>query len=315
MSNLEPSPKAERLENQPVSLSGILSYAVRSADLGGGLTVTRALPLRQHRMVGPWCFFDHFGPLSFSNNKIMDVAPHPHIGLQTVSWLFDGEVLHNDSLGYTGMARPGELNLMTAGRAIAHSEETPVRNSGKLHGLQLWVALPNSERQRQPSFDHYTDLPVLEPGGGRVHLFVGELADQHSPARTFSPIVGAEINLAANAKMKLPLNPVWEHALVIIEGEVSLDGKQLAPGALHYIGIQRSAIEIGTKHSARAVLIGGAPFGESIIIWWNFVARTAEEIQAAREDWEQHRRFGEVRAYKGTRLKAPSFDIRPIASR
>ncbi|HVA55909.1 MAG TPA: pirin family protein [Gammaproteobacteria bacterium] len=165
MSNLEPSPIAGRLENQSASQHGIVSYPARSADLGGGLTVVRALPLRQQRLVGPWCFFDQFGPVSFSNNKIIDVAPHPHIGLQTVSWLFDGEVLHNDSLGCTGVARPGELNLMTAGRGIAHSEETPIRNSGILHGLQLWVALPNSERQRQASFDHYTDLPVLELGG------------------------------------------------------------------------------------------------------------------------------------------------------
>ncbi len=245
----------------------------------------------------------------------MDVAPHPHIGLQTVSWLFAGEVLHHDSLGCTGMARPGALNLMTAGKGIAHSEETPSRNSGKLHGLQLWIALPAAERQRQPSFDHYMDLPVLEPEGGRVHLFVGELAGQRSPACTYSPIVGAELNLEAGAGMQLPLNLLWEHALVIIEGEVTLDGKQLMPDALHHIGTQRSSIELSTKNSARVVLIGGVPFGESIIIWWNFVARTAEEIQAAREDWEQHQRFGEVRAYQGDRLKAPSFDIRPIASR
>ena len=314
MSNIELSPEAERLENQSAPLPGIVSHPARSADLGGGLTVERSLPLRQQRLVGPWCFFDHFGPMSFSNNKIMDVAPHPHIGLQTVSWLFDGEVLHNDSLGSTGMAHPGELNLMTAGHAIAHSEETPPRNSGKLHGLQLWVALPESERQRQPSFDHYTDLPVLEPGGGRVQLFVGELAGQHSPARTFSPIVGAELKLGANAHMRLALDSVWEHALVIIEGELALEGKQLYPGALHYLGTQRSGVELSAKNAARAVLIGGAPFGESIIIWWNFVARTAQEIQAAREDWEQHQRFGEVRAYKGERLKAPTFKIRPITS-
>lgn len=314
MSNLETSAEPEQLKSQVTSRPEITSYPVRNADLGGGLTVARALPLRQQRMIGPWCFLDHFGPLSFNNRKVMDVAPHPHIGLQTISWLFDGEVLHNDSLGCTGMARPGELNLMTAGHAIAHSEETPTRNSGKLHGLQLWVALPESERHRQPSFDHYQDLPALEPGGGRAHLFVGELAGQRSQARTFSPIVGAELKLAANAIMRLPLNPIWEHALVIIEGEVSLEGQTLSPGALHYLGTQRRGMELSAKDSARAVLIGGAPFGESIIIWWNFVARTAEEIQSARTDWEQHRRFGEVRAYRGERLKAPAFDIRPIAS-
>jgi len=146
-------------------------------------------------------------------------------------------------------------------------------------------ALPDSERQRQPSFDHYKCLPILEPGGGRVHLFVGELAGQHSEARTFSPIVGAELKLGANAHMHLPLNPAWEHALVIIEGEVSLDDKQLAPGALHYLGSRHSGIELSSKETARAVLIGGAPFGASIIIWWNFVACSVQEIQAARADW------------------------------
>jgi quercetin 2,3-dioxygenase len=314
MSNLDPSSSAECFEPQAVSRPEIASYPARNADLGGGMTVTRALPLRQHRLVGPWCFFDHYGPLSFSNKRAMDVAPHPHIGLQTVSWLFDGEILHSDSLGCIATARAGELNLMTAGCAISHAEETPARNSGILHGLQLWVALPDSERQRKPGFEHHQDLPALEPGGGCVRLFMGELAGSCSPASSFSPIVGAELNLGGNARMHLPLNSSWEHALVIIEGGISLDGKRLTSGALHYLGTDRRGIELGTQHPARAVLIGGLPFGESIIIWWNFVARTAEEIQAAREDWEQHRLFGEVRTYRGERLKAPSFITRPIAS-
>jgi quercetin 2,3-dioxygenase len=314
MSNLEPSPKLERLETQPVTQPEIASYPARSVALGGRLTVVRALPLQQHRMVGPWCFLDYFGPLSFGNDKVMDVAPHPHIGLQTVSWLFEGEVLHNDSLGFTSIARPGELNLMTAGRGIAHSEETPASNSGKLHGLQLWIALPDSERWREPDFNHYQSLPVMEPGGGRINLFVGELDGQHSQARTFSPMVGAELKLGANAAMRLPLDPSWEHAIVVIEGEISLDGKFLAASTLHYLGIRSSGIELRATKPARALLIGGAPFGESITIWWNFVARTPEEIRTARDDWEQHRRFDEVRAYKGERLKAPSFSTQPVTA-
>ena len=147
-----------------------------------------------------------------------------------------------------------------------------------------------------------------------MHLFVGELAGQRSPARSFSPIVGAEITLGSNASMNLPLNPAWEHALFMVEGSLLLDGQPLSPGALHYLGTGRSVIEMHTKTPARAALIGGAPFGESVLIWWNFVARSAEEIRAAREDWEQHRRFGDVRAYKGERLKAPSFVVRPIAN-
>ncbi|MDE1984243.1 MAG: pirin family protein [Gammaproteobacteria bacterium] len=314
MSNPLPLPEAERCEAEAAAQPEILSWPARTADLGGGMTVLRALPLRQHRLVGPWCFFDHYGPLSFSNRKAMDVAPHPHIGLQTVSWLFSGEVLHNDSLGFQGMARAGELNLMTAGCGIAHSEETPPQNSGKLHGLQLWVALPEAERRREPAFDHYKNLPVLELGGGRVQVFMGELDSVRAGAREFSPMVGAELKLGANSKLRLPLNPAWEHALVIIEGELQLDGVRLVPGALHYLGTQRSGLELASKAPAHAVLIGGAPFGEAVIIWWNFVARTAEEIQQAREDWEARRHFGEVKAYKGERLKAPSFIARPIAS-
>lgn len=315
MSNPLPLPEAERCEGEGAPRAEIESWPAREADLGGGMKVMRALPLRQHRLVGPWCFFDSYGPLSFTGRKAMDVAPHPHIGLQTVSWLFSGEVLHNDSLGFQGMARPRELNLMTAGRGIAHSEETPTPNSGRLHGLQLWVALPEAERRREPAFDHYKDLPVLEPGGGRVQVFMGDLAGVHAETRAFSPMVGAELQMPAPGKLRLPLVSAWEHALVIVEGEVELEGTRLAPGALHYLGTHRSGLELTSKAPAHAVLIGGAPFGESVIIWWNFVARTAGEIQQAREDWENHRHFGEVKAYKGERLKAPPLVARPTASR
>lgn len=315
MSNLLPETTPARCAAEPQAAPEIRSYPSRSADLGAGLTVTRALPLRQHRIVGPWCFFDTYGPLSFTGRRAMDVAPHPHIGLQTVSWLFAGEVLHNDSLGFQGLARPGELNLMTAGRGIAHAEETPAHHSGRLHGLQLWVALPGAEREREPTFDHYRDLPVLEPGGGRVNLFMGELAGLRSPGRAFSPLVGAEIKLRAGGQLRLPLEPSWEHAVIVIEGLLQLDGKPLAPKALHYLGTHRDGLELTGEGATRAVLIGGAPFGESIVIWWNFVARTAEEIRTARDDWQAGDRFGIVKAYHGARIEAPELLGRPVARR
>ena len=315
MSNLLPQPEAEQCAAQADTRPEILSYASRSADLGGGLQVLRVLPLRQHRLVGPWCFFDTYGPLTYAERKAMDVAPHPHIGLQTVSWLLEGEVLHNDSLGFQGMARPGELNLMTAGRGIAHSEETPSGSAGRLHGLQLWLALPEAERRREPAFDHYVDLPVLEPGGGRVQVFMGTLGGATSPGRAYSPMVGADIQLGRNAKLRVPLTSAWEHALVVIDGEIQLDGKRLAPGALHYLGTHREGLELHTAAAARAVLIGGAPFGEHILMWWNFVARSAEEIREARDDWEAGRRFGAVTAYRGARLAAPELVGRPRAGR
>lgn len=314
MSNLMPQPETECCEPHPAQKPEILSYPSGRADLGAGLTVVRALPRRQQRLVGPWCFFDSYGPLSFGDSKAMDVAPHPHIGLQTVSWLFDGGVLHKDSLGFEGLARPGELNLMTAGRGIAHSEETPPRNNGKLHGLQLWLALPEGERRREPAFEHHPQLPVLEPGGGRVQVFMGQLDGAQSPGRAFSPMVGAELQLGGNAPLRLPLEPGWEHALVVIEGELQLEGSRLAPGALHYLGSHRDGLELRGKAAARAVLIGGAPFGESIVMWWNFVARNAEEIRTAREDWQAGRHFGEVKSYRGQRLDAPELVGRPKAS-
>lgn len=316
MSNLLPNTEPERCEPRPDDSPEILSYPARHADLGAGLMVERALPIRQHRLVGPWCFLDHYGPLEFAGRKAMDVAPHPHIGLQTVSWLFEGEALHNDSLGFRGIVRPGQMNLMTAGNGIAHSEETPPQHSGRLHGLQLWVALPESERHREPGFDHYAELPVLEPGGGSAQVFMGELDGTQSGTRSYSPLVAADLVIGAGGTLRLPLNPDWEHAIVIIEGEVTLDGTRLGTGALHYLGTNRSGLELMTSTAAaRTVLVGGAPFGEAIIMWWNFVARSAEEIRSAREDWEQHRRFGDVKAYAGARLPAPPFVLRPVASR
>lgn len=315
MSNLMPTTDAERCDTDAAARAEIVSWPVRSANLGAGLTVARALPYRQHRLVGPWCFFDTYGPLSFTGRKAMDVAPHPHIGLQTVSWLFSGEILHSDSLGSQAIVRPGELNLMTAGRGITHSEETPRSPSGKLHGLQLWVALPDAERSRAPAFDHHHDLPVLEPGGGRVQIFLGELDGARSDGRSFSPLVGAEIQSGAGGTLSIPLNPAWEHALIVIEGELQLDGTRLVPGAMHYLGTHRAGLELKNTAAARAVLIGGEPFGESIVIWWNFVARSAAELHQARADWEAHRHFGEVKAYRGERLAAPPLVGKPIPSR
>ncbi|MGB3740984.1 MAG: pirin family protein [Castellaniella sp.] len=313
MSNPLPDPEAESCESRPMPQAAIQSWPAREADLGAGLKVSRVLPLHQHRMVGPWCFLDSFGPLSFTDGKAMDIAPHPHIGLQTVSWLFSGEILHNDSLGSECLVRPGQLNLMTAGRGISHTEQTPSAHSGQLHGLQLWVALPDAHRQCEPHFDHYTDLPVLEPGGGRIHIFTGQLAGADANTRTYSPMVGAELNISAHSTLQLPLDPTWEHALVVISGEISLEGQSLAPGSLHYLGTQRHGLELVCRTATRAVLIGGAPFGETIMIWWNFVGRTLDDIRQARTDWENRQRFGEVAAYHGQRLPAPELVGRPIA--
>jgi redox-sensitive bicupin YhaK (pirin superfamily) len=312
MSNLAPTATAEPCASDPARPT-LLALPGRLSDLGG-LAIRRLLPRSQRRLVGPWCFLDAYGPLSFSAGKPMDVAPHPHIGLQTVSWLLEGEVAHHDSLGLEGTARPGVLNLMTAGRGIAHSEETPAANGGALRGVQMWVALPEASRQVEPAFESRGDLPTIETAGGRATLIVGELAGARSPARVFSPIVGADLAVSADASLALPLDVDFEHALVPLRGSPRLDGQPLDVDTLYYLGCGRRELALAAQDGpARALLIGGAPFGETVLMWWNFVARTSDELRAAREDWEAGRRFGEVAAYRGARLPAPPFLARPVA--
>ena len=305
MSNLSPAPTPERCASECSESAVVESFDSREAKLGDGLLIRRALPLRQRRLVGPWCFLDHFGPLEFESGKPVDVAPHPHIGLQTVTWLIDGEMLHKDSLGYESLIRPGELNLMTSGSGIAHSEETPPENSGRIHGVQLWVALPDAHRRIDPAFDHYSAVPVREHDGSVVKVFMGELAGERSPATAYSPIVGAELRVSDRARLDIPLERAFEHAVMVLEGGLVLDGRRLEPGKLHYLGTQRDRIDLCAESDTLAVLVGGAPFGEDILLWWNFVARTPAEIAEARELWQRRRHFGEVEGYEGGRLEAP----------
>ncbi len=307
MSNMSATPELLRCEGSAGAVPAREVYPARSAELGGGLTVRRALPHRARRLVGPWCFLDHFGPARFEQGKPMDVPPHPHIGLQTVTWIIAGEVLHKDSLGNEQLIRPGALNLMTAGNGIAHSEETPPENTHSLHGVQLWTALPGRQRQGKAAFDHYPVLPVAGFGACRAVLLMGSLGDARSPAAAYSPIVGAELSAERDGSAELPLEPAFEHALLLIEGSAALEGEALAPDRLYYLGAGRRHLALAVRAGLRLMLIGGAPFGESILMWWNFVARTAEEIAQARGDWQERRRFGEVAAYRGERLAAPEF--------
>jgi quercetin 2,3-dioxygenase len=282
----------------------------------GSLAVRRFLPQKRRRMVGAWCFLDAFGPAVFARDKAMDVAPHPHMGLQTVTWLFEGEALHKDSLDSEALARPGALNLMTSGRGIAHSEETPEPNSHRLHGVQLWVALPDEHRHQEPSFDHHPDRPVVELGRARVTVIAGELAGVIAPARTFSPLLGADITLEDRGSAVLPLHPEFEHGLLTLDDGVEYEGQPLAADHLYHLppGKTELGLSSRTGATARLLLLGGAPFGEPIVMWWNFVARTADEISAARADWQSGQRFGEVRRYAGPRLAAPAFLGRPVAA-
>jgi len=281
------------------------AYPNRDLSLGS-LAISRALPIRDRRMIGPWCFLDRFGPLTFSDGKPMDVAPHPHMGLQTVTWLLDGEVVHDDSLGYESVLRPNGVNVMTSGAGIAHAEQTPRDHTGRLDGVQLWVALLDAHRQMPPGFTQVTDVPGLDSPDALVRVFAGTLHGTTSPAPHYSDLVGADLTLQPRRTCALPLAPSYEHAVLVLSGDCTVDGQRLDARVLYYLGTDRSEVAFGSQDGGRVLLIGGPPFPETILMWWNFVARTPDEIAHARDDWEQQRRFGEVTAYAGARLAAPS---------
>ncbi|MGO8956297.1 MAG: pirin family protein [Streptosporangiaceae bacterium] len=292
--------------------------AARNAHVGG-LAVRRLLPLRTRRSVGAWCFIDHYGPADTDGQAGMNVPPHPHIGLQTVTWLVRGNVLHRDSLGSEQLIRPGQLNLMTSGRGIAHAEES-VRTAAAdrdpvLHGVQLWVALPDASRQVAPKFEHHAALPqttLPRVSGGRfdVTTFVGELADARSPATAFSPIVGAELTSAPdqNATGTLPLRPDFEYVIFVANGRADANGELLEPGQLLYLPTGMESAPVSAPAGTTLFLLGGTPLGEQLLMWWNFVARTPAEIAAATANWRAGE-FGAVGGYRGEPLPAPPLDV------
>ncbi|MGX6606987.1 pirin family protein [Micromonosporaceae bacterium Da 78-11] len=302
MSNL---PATELLEGAAVALGG-----------PRGFSVTRTLPNRQRRTVGAWCFLDAYGPHDLTGSDGMRVGPHPHTGLQTVTWLVAGEVLHRDSLGTLQEIRPGQLNIMTAGRGISHSEETPREHTPVLQGVQLWVALPHASRDRPPSFASFADLPVLTDGGLRVTVLIGELAGAASPAEAHTPLLGAEITLAAGTTSSLPLRPDFEYAVLTLDGAATVDDATLKPGPLLYLGAGRTSVRLGAGSAARVLLLGGEPFDERLVMWWNFVARDHDEIVQMRADWaDATPRFGTVRGYDGPPLPAPPMPITRLVPR
>lgn len=284
----------------------IEAYPARSAELGA-LTIRRVLPVRQRRMIGPWCFLDRYGPLTFTEGKPMDVGAHPHIGLQTVSWLLSGEIVHNDSLGSEGLIRPGELSLMTSGRGISHTEQTPTENSGTLNGVQLWVALPESARHDAPAYQRIVDLPHMEFPGGMASIILGEFGAARSSGSAFSPCVGAELQIHLGRSLTIPLNPQFEHALQLLDGDAMIEGQRINLDTLYYLGTHRDETQLTSTRGARLLLIGGEPFKEPILMWWNFVARSQEEIAAARSAWEAHELFPDVPGWRGGRIGAPQF--------
>ena len=285
-------------------MSGPVEVAEGRRTEVGGIPVQRSLPQRGRRTVGAWCFLDHFGPADVPDVSML-VGPHPHVGLHTVTWVFEGEVVHHDSLGSEQLIKPGQLNLMTAGRGVAHAEETPAGATGTLHGLQLWVAQPDATRSGAAAFEHLAALPEAEVGPVVATVLVGEVAGVRSPARADTPLVGADLVVAGPAT--LPLDRSFEHGLLVVDGPVTVDGAVVAPGAFAYLDPGRDEIGLGPAAGGRgrALLLGGEPFGEPVLMWWNFVARTREEMVEARQAWEAGSdRFGPVDSGLG-RIPAP----------
>jgi redox-sensitive bicupin YhaK (pirin superfamily) len=313
MSNLERDPAEVVATSAVLTDAGVEILEPRDVPLGGprAMTVRRTLPQRRRSLIGGWCFIDHYGPDDVSATGGMRVPPHPHTGLQTVSWLFEGEIDHRDSVGSHALVRPGELNLMTAGRGISHSEvSTP--GTRRLHGVQLWVALPNASRDVAPFFEHHTPVEG-RIGPATVRTFVGSLAGSGTSATVFSPLVGAEIVIPAGTTIEIPLEAAFEHGVLVDAGDVTIDGTPVPVSHLAYLHPDRTSLSVSSRADTRIVLLGGEPLGEQIVMWWNFIGRSHEDVVTYRTQWQgeviagadPHGRFGTVEGYDGMPLPAP----------
>lgn len=324
MSNLEVDPQELVCEADPATTGLVELLEPRDVPLGGprAMNVRRTLPQRGRSLIGAWCFADHYGPDDVAATGGMIVPPHPHTGLQTVSWLFAGEIEHRDSTGAHAMVRPGELNLMTAGSGIQHSEvSTPATT--RLHGVQLWTALPETDRHRAPMFERFVP-EVFDHEGARVSVFLGSLLGHASTASAFTPIVGAQFDLPANTTVTVPVDADFEHGVLVDTGTVEFDGTAVPAAHLGYRAHGATQLAISTgEEAARILLLGGEPFGEAIVMWWNFVGRSHEEIVESRSRWmaevidsgDPDGQFGLVNGYDGRALPAPELPLGRLRAR
>ena len=285
MSNRETAP-VETICVSGDGTAGVELLEPRIVPLGGprAMGVRRTLPQRRRSLIGAWCFLDHYGPDRVGETGGMYVPRHPHTGLQTVSWLFTGEIEHRDSAGHHALVRPGEVNLMTAGRGISHSELSTA-GTEVLHGAQLWVALPDAARHTAPGFEHHRPEPVSGPGWD-VRVFLGSLAGSVSPVRTHTPLLGAEVLLRPGTELRLGVETSFEHGVLVDDGDLALDGRAVPVDHLAYVPTGRTGITLAAgERPVRALLIGGEPLGEQIVMWWNFVGRDHDEVVRYRAEW------------------------------
>ena len=310
MSNTVADICASCADDPPAHGREALVYDAIHAMISPRNEVLRLLPHKERRMVGAWCFVDVFGPTDMRGQAGMTVPPHPHMGLQTVSWLAQGTMLHRDSIGTTALVQPGHAAIMNAGNGIAHSENSPADHGSMLHGAQLWVALPESARHGPRAFVLHEAAPIWESPGLRAGVFVGRVGSTVASAQGVTPLLGAELSPESPLRRagNVPLDPAYEHLLVPLAGAVQVCGVEVGAGQAIYLGTDRDGLDLGLSADARVLLLGGLPFEEEIVMWWNFVARTHEEVEQARRQWNAggDPKFGEVSHYPGPeRLKAP----------
>lgn len=271
-----------------------IRIAARNVDLGDGMLVRRTLPSRERRMVGAWCFLDHAGPVEFAPGHGMHVGAHPHIGIQTFTWLIEGEVLHRDSLGNEQLIRPGEVNLMTAGRGIVHTEDS-LAGVPRLHAAQLWIALPPEAQDAEPDFAHYADLPQWQEGAATITLLAGTYGGRRAAAELFSPLIGLDIACGDFAAVHLELDPKFEYGLLPLTGEATIDDETFRTDEFAYLGHARDQLQLRLAAGSKILLLGGEPFTQPVLMWWNFVAFGKAAIAQAQRQWEAgDPRFGEV---------------------
>jgi quercetin 2,3-dioxygenase len=318
MSNLDRRPAARELGGLAATSPGPALDLLPGKEvlLGESTRVRRLLPTLGRRMVGAWAFVDHYGPDDISAGAGMQVAPHPHTGLQTVSWLLEGEVHHRDSLGSDVRFGPGQLALMTAGHGIAHSEQSPVSHPRFLHGAQLWVALPDAHRETAPAFEHHGTLPGFASDGLSATVLMGDFGGASSPGTAHTPLVGVDLDLDPGADVEVALDPDFEYGLLASSGAADVEGAPLERGSMLYLGTGRHSLRLRAEEASRLLLLGGEPFDEQIVMWWNFVGRSGEEIADYAEQWNaEDDRFGAVVGYDGDRLTAPPLPPVPLRPR
>ncbi|WP_180081682.1 MULTISPECIES: pirin family protein [unclassified Acinetobacter] len=293
----------------------IQEFPLRSAEIGQGTVIKRALPSRYKRMIGAWCFLDHAGPVHFPQGDGLDVGPHPHIGLQTFTWMIDGTMMHTDSLGTQQLIRPKQVNLMTAGYGISHTEVAPDTET-QMHAAQLWIALPDDKINMAPQFDHYPELPVVSQDGIEFTVLVGEFLTTKSPVQVHTELLGVDLQANESTTTQLALNPKYEYGFMALEGTATINGHELNDDNMVILEPGLSQVKVDIHAGSRILLLGGEPFESPILLWWNFVGRTQEELNTAREQWINHdERFGSIPDYEGPRLEAPAFPEKMRASR